>query len=70
MSVIIQAADVGEADFDSEEAITMDNYGLLLVVLAMAGIPVTIVIMFVGLRDAKEDVAKNTEFDNPLDDSK
>ena len=39
--VIIQAASAG-ADFDSEEALTMDDYGMLLTYLTLAFLPITV----------------------------
>ena len=70
ISVVIQTANVG-ADFDSEEAVTIDHYGQMLVVLAVAFLPITVYFVISGFCDAKEqlsegDNAEEKEFENPV----
>ena len=59
--VVLQAVDAGGADytaFDSDEIITLDDYGDALVYLTLAFIPVTAYFLYTGIRDTKQ-IAKD-----------
>ena len=51
--VILQAVDAG-VNFDEQEALTLDDYGEILVVLTMAFLPVTIFFVYHGIKETKQ----------------